>query len=168
MYIVAFILVLVLLVCYLYGKDSIKFVKSKSERAAPSPPNLLSSKANRPSAPHESPPPLQATPPSPIPPQPAHTAQTAKAQDEKHKAESQGGKGCDKKSKGIPDQGDKRVRYKVKGTQGKRSRRKSPRTKVRKAKGARARDKKRWSARQRRQTRQSYPSSARATPQPAD
>ena len=38
MYIVAFILVLVLLVCYVYGKGSIKFVKSKSARAAPSPP----------------------------------------------------------------------------------------------------------------------------------
>ena len=35
MYIVAFILVLVLVVCCLYGKGSIKFVKSKSERAAP-------------------------------------------------------------------------------------------------------------------------------------
>lgn len=48
MYIVAFILVLVLLVCYLYGKGSIKFVKSKSARAAPSPPTLLSTKASRP------------------------------------------------------------------------------------------------------------------------
>ena len=34
MYIVAFILVLVLVVCCLCGKGSIKFVKSKSERAA--------------------------------------------------------------------------------------------------------------------------------------
>lgn len=40
------------------------------------------------------------------------------------------------------------MRYKVKGRQGKRSRGKSPPTKVRKAKRARARDKERWSARQ--------------------
>ena len=168
MYIVAFILVLVLVVCYLYSKGSIKFVKSKSARAASPLPAPLSSKASRPSAPHESPPPLQATPPRPSHAQRARTAQAAKAQGEKHKEESQGGKSCDKKSKGIPGQGDKRVWYKVKGTQGKRSKRKSPRTKVRKAKGARARDKERWSARQRRQAQQPYPSSARATPQPAD
>ena len=48
MYIVAFILVLVLLVCYLYSKGSIKFVKSKSERAASPPPALLSPKASPP------------------------------------------------------------------------------------------------------------------------
>lgn len=125
MYIVAFILVLFLLVCYLYGKGSIKFVKSKSARAAPSPPTLLSPKASRPSASPQSPPLLQATPPSPVSPQLARTAQATQAQDEKHKAESQGGKGCDKKSKRILGQGDKRVRYKVKG---------------RKVKGARAKD----------------------------
>ena len=49
MYIVAFILVLVLLVCYLYGKGSVKFVKSKSERAASQPSALLSPKESRPS-----------------------------------------------------------------------------------------------------------------------
>ncbi len=38
MYIVAFILVLILVVCYLCSKGSIKFVKSKSARAASSPP----------------------------------------------------------------------------------------------------------------------------------
>ena len=138
MYIVAFILVLVLFVCYLYGKGSIKFVKSKSARDAPSPPATLSTKESRPSAAHESPPPFQATPPFPIPPQPARTAQAAKVQDEKYKTSSQGGKGCDKKSKGIPGQGDKRVRYKVKGTQGKRSKGKRLGTKGRKAKSARA------------------------------
>ena len=126
MYIVAFILVLVLFVCYLYGKGSIKFVKNKSARPAPSPPALLSSKASRPSVPHENPPPLQATPPSPSHAQLARTAQAARAQEEKHKAESQGGKSCDKKSKGIPGQGDKRLRYKVKGTQGKRGKSRSP------------------------------------------
>lgn len=168
MYIVAFILVLVLLVCYLYGKGSIKFVKSKSERAAPSPPNLLSSKASRPSASPQSPPLLQATPPYPVPPQLARAAQAAKAQGEKHMEPSQGGKSCDKKSKGIPGQGGKRVWYKVKGTQGKRGKGKSLRTKGRKAKRAEPRDKERWSARQRRQARQPYTSSARATPQPPD
>ena len=138
MYIVAFILVLVLLVCYLYGKGSIKFVKSKSERAASQPSALLSPKESRPSAPHESPPPLQATPPSPSHAQRARTAQATQAQGEKHQTPSQGGKSCDKKSKGILGQGDKRVRHKVKGAQGKRSKGKRLRTKGLKAKSARA------------------------------
>ena len=168
MYIVAFILVLVLVVCYLHSKGSIKFVKTKSARVAPSPPALLSPKESRPSAPHESPPPLQATPPSPIPPQPAHTAQAAKAQGEKHKEPSQGGKSCDKKRKGIPSQGDKRLRYKIQATQGKRSKGKRQRTKECKARGAGERDKGQRGARQRRQAQQPCPSSVRATPQPAD
>ena len=168
MYIVAFILVLVLVVCYLCGKGSIKFVKSKSARATSSLSTLFSPKASRPSAPHENPPPLQATPPSPSHAQRARTAQAAQAQEEKHKAESQGGKSCDKKSKGIPGQGDKRVRYKVKATQGKRSKGKRQRTKGSKAKGARQRDKERWNSRQRRQAQQAYSSSARAIPQPPD
>ena len=101
MYIVAFILVLVLIVCYLYGKGSIKFVKSKSACAA-SPPLARSPPRQALPLPSSAPSSLSSYSTLPIYAQLARTAQAARAQEEKHKAESQGGKSYDKKSRQIP------------------------------------------------------------------